>query len=120
MHMTEIHKLEAGWAAVDDPRRIDPFGVAGESDRLDAGCEPPVVAVAWPALREVGSHEEHGYAHNRPVRINAKDTPVPYHPNLWAAHRPTARSIAAAMTRARCSRSRFLKLSSTVRPVSAS
>ena len=31
-----------------------------------------------------------------PVRINAKDTPVPYHPNLWAAHRPTARSIAAA------------------------
>jgi pyruvate dehydrogenase E1 component beta subunit/2-oxoisovalerate dehydrogenase E1 component beta subunit len=31
-----------------------------------------------------------------PMRLNAKDTPVPYHPNLWAAHRPTARSIAAA------------------------
>lgn len=31
-----------------------------------------------------------------PVRLNAKDTPVPFHPNLWAAHRPTARSIAAA------------------------
>jgi pyruvate dehydrogenase E1 component beta subunit/2-oxoisovalerate dehydrogenase E1 component beta subunit len=31
-----------------------------------------------------------------PARLNAKDTPVPYHPNLWAAHRPTARSIAAA------------------------
>jgi pyruvate dehydrogenase E1 component beta subunit/2-oxoisovalerate dehydrogenase E1 component beta subunit len=30
-----------------------------------------------------------------PQRLNAKDTPVPYHPNLWAAHRPTARSIAA-------------------------
>ena len=30
-----------------------------------------------------------------PKRLNAKDTPVPYHPNLWAAHRPTARSIAA-------------------------
>jgi len=29
-----------------------------------------------------------------PARINAKDTPVPYHPNLWAAHRPTARTIA--------------------------
>src|SRR3954454_17843038 len=29
-------------------------------------------------------------------RLNAKDTPIPYHPNLWAAHRPTARSIAAA------------------------
>jgi pyruvate dehydrogenase E1 component beta subunit/2-oxoisovalerate dehydrogenase E1 component beta subunit len=31
-----------------------------------------------------------------PQRLNAKDTPVPYHPNLWSAHRPTARSIAAA------------------------
>jgi len=31
-----------------------------------------------------------------PMRLNAKDTPVPLHPNLWAAHRPTARSIAAA------------------------
>lgn len=31
-----------------------------------------------------------------PQRLNAKDTPIPYHPNLWAAHRPTARSIGAA------------------------
>ncbi len=31
-----------------------------------------------------------------PQRLNAKDTPVPYHPNLWAAHRPTARSIVDA------------------------
>lgn len=31
-----------------------------------------------------------------PQRLNAKDTPVPYHPNLWAAHRPTSRSIADA------------------------
>jgi pyruvate/2-oxoglutarate/acetoin dehydrogenase E1 component len=31
-----------------------------------------------------------------PQRLNAKDTPVPYHPNLWAAHRPTARSIVEA------------------------
>jgi acetoin:2,6-dichlorophenolindophenol oxidoreductase subunit beta len=29
-----------------------------------------------------------------PQRLNARDTPVPYHPNLWAVHRPTARSIA--------------------------
>lgn len=32
-----------------------------------------------------------------PQRLNAKDTPVPYHPNLWAAHRPTAHSIAMAV-----------------------
>jgi pyruvate dehydrogenase E1 component beta subunit/2-oxoisovalerate dehydrogenase E1 component beta subunit len=32
-----------------------------------------------------------------PQRLNAKDTPVPYHPNLWAAHRPTAHSITLAV-----------------------
>ncbi len=32
-----------------------------------------------------------------PMRLNAKDTPVPYHPNLWGTHRPTARTISAAM-----------------------
>ena len=31
-----------------------------------------------------------------PHRLNAKDTPVPFHPHLWAAHRPTARSVATA------------------------
>src|SRR6059036_48583 len=34
-----------------------------------------------------------------PQRLIAKETPVPYHPALWAAHRPTARSIAAAARR---------------------
>ncbi len=31
-----------------------------------------------------------------PQRLNAKDTPIPYHPDLWSVHRPTARSISAA------------------------
>lgn len=31
-----------------------------------------------------------------PQRLNAKDTPVPYHPDLWSAHRPTASAIATA------------------------
>ena len=30
-----------------------------------------------------------------PQRINARDTPIPYHPNLWTEHRPNAKSIAA-------------------------
>lgn len=34
-----------------------------------------------------------------PQRLNAKDTPVPYHPNLWAAHRPTASTVAQAARR---------------------
>jgi acetoin:2,6-dichlorophenolindophenol oxidoreductase subunit beta len=31
-----------------------------------------------------------------PQRLNAKDTPIPFHTDLWAMHRPTARSITAA------------------------
>ena len=34
-----------------------------------------------------------------PMRVNAKDTPVPYHPDLWSVHRPTASTIAAAARR---------------------
>lgn len=34
-----------------------------------------------------------------PQRLNSKDTPIPYHPNLWKAHRPTAPGIAAALRR---------------------
>src|SRR5438874_5925327 len=29
------------------------------------------------------------------ARVNARDTPIPYHPNLWSAHRPGAKMIAA-------------------------
>lgn len=32
-----------------------------------------------------------------PMRLNAKDTPVPYHPKLWAMHRPTPESICVAL-----------------------
>ena len=32
-----------------------------------------------------------------PRRINAKETPIPFHPNLWGTHRPTAHSIASAV-----------------------
>jgi acetoin:2,6-dichlorophenolindophenol oxidoreductase subunit beta len=32
-----------------------------------------------------------------PQRLNSKDTPIPYHPNLWKAHRPTAASIVAEL-----------------------
>jgi len=32
-----------------------------------------------------------------PRRLNSKDTPIPYHPNLWAAHRPTAATIESAL-----------------------
>jgi pyruvate dehydrogenase E1 component beta subunit/2-oxoisovalerate dehydrogenase E1 component beta subunit len=63
------------------------------------------VGEAWPwggvtaeVIARVAS-EGFGLLDAAPQRLNAKDTPVPYHPNLWAAHRPTARSIAAAARR---------------------
>ncbi|HEY3863154.1 MAG TPA: transketolase C-terminal domain-containing protein [Verrucomicrobiae bacterium] len=31
-----------------------------------------------------------------PQRLNAKDTPIPFHPHLWLVHRPTAQSVCAA------------------------
>ncbi|MBK1791580.1 alpha-ketoacid dehydrogenase subunit beta [Persicirhabdus sediminis] len=32
-----------------------------------------------------------------PARLNARDTPIPYHPKLWADHRPTPQTIAASL-----------------------
>ena len=60
------------------------------------------VGEAWPwggVTAEVIARvtaEGYGLLDAPPQRLNAKDTPVPYHPNLWAAHRPTSRSVAAA------------------------
>src|SRR2546427_12731948 len=60
------------------------------------------VGEAWPwggvtaeVIARVAS-EGFGLLDAPPQRLNAKDTPVPYHPNLWTVHRPTARSIAGA------------------------
>jgi pyruvate dehydrogenase E1 component beta subunit/2-oxoisovalerate dehydrogenase E1 component beta subunit len=60
------------------------------------------VGEAWPwggvtaeVVARVAS-EGFGLLDAPPQRLNAKDTPIPYHPNLWAAHRPTARSIEQA------------------------
>lgn len=34
-----------------------------------------------------------------PARLNARDTPIPYHPDLWRAHRPTPETIVLALRR---------------------
>jgi pyruvate dehydrogenase E1 component beta subunit/2-oxoisovalerate dehydrogenase E1 component beta subunit len=63
------------------------------------------VGEAWPwggvtaeIVARVAS-EGFGMLDAPPQRLNAKETPVPYHPNLWGTHRPTANSIAAAVRR---------------------
>lgn len=64
-----------------------------------------VVGEAWPwggVTAEVVARvaqEGFGLLDAPPMRLNAKDTPVPYHPNLWGTHRPTASSITASMRR---------------------
>ncbi|MGH8046121.1 MAG: alpha-ketoacid dehydrogenase subunit beta [Chthoniobacterales bacterium] len=42
------------------------------------------------------SAEAFGLLDAPPQRLNAKDTPVPYHPALWGTHRPTAGAVTAA------------------------
>ena len=32
-----------------------------------------------------------------PQRLSSRDTPIPYHQNLWKSHRPTAQSIATSL-----------------------
>ena len=69
--------------------------VARTGRLLCVGESYPWGGVTAEVIARVAS-EGFGLLDAPPQRLNAKDTPVPYHPNLWAAHRPTARSIASA------------------------
>jgi pyruvate dehydrogenase E1 component beta subunit/2-oxoisovalerate dehydrogenase E1 component beta subunit len=69
--------------------------VARTGRLLCVGESWPWGGVAAEVIARVAT-EGFGLLDAPPQRLNAKDTPVPYHPDLWAAHRPTARSIAAA------------------------
>ena len=63
------------------------------------------VSEAWPwggVSAEVVarvSAEGFGLLDAPPQRLNARDTPVPYHPDLWSSHRPTAAAIVSALRR---------------------
>ena len=69
--------------------------VARTGRLLCVGEEWPWGGATAEVIARVAS-EGFGLLDAPPMRLNAKDTPVPFHPNLWAAHRPTARSITAA------------------------
>ena len=92
-----------GWQIeVVDLRSVKPLdtdkvmaSVARTGRLLCVGESWPWGGVTAEVVARVAS-EGFGLLDAPPQRLNAKDTPVPYHPNLWAAHRPTARSIAAA------------------------
>jgi pyruvate/2-oxoglutarate/acetoin dehydrogenase E1 component len=92
-----------GWEIeVVDLRTVKPLdtdtvmaSVARTGRLLCVGESWPWGGVTAEVIARVAS-EGFGLLDAPPQRLNAKDTPVPYHPNLWAAHRPTARSIATA------------------------
>ena len=62
-----------------------------------------VVGEAWPwggvAAEVISRVATEGFCllDAPPQRLNAKETPVPYHPALWGTHRPTASSIANSL-----------------------
>jgi pyruvate dehydrogenase E1 component beta subunit/2-oxoisovalerate dehydrogenase E1 component beta subunit len=92
-----------GWKIeVVDLRSVKPLdtdtvmaSVARTGRLLCVGESWPWGGVTAEVIARVAS-EGFGLLDAPPQRLNSKDTPVPYHPKLWAAHRPTARSIAAA------------------------
>jgi len=92
-----------GWEIeVVDLRSVKPLdtdtimaSVARTGRLLCVGESWPWGGVTAEIIARVAS-EGFGLLDVPPQRLNARDTPVPYHPNLWMAHRPTARAIAAA------------------------
>ena len=95
--------VSEGWEVeVVDLRSVKPLdtdtvmaSVARTGKLLCVGESWPWGGVTAEVIARVAS-EGYGLLDAPPQRLNAKDTPVPYHPNLWAAHRPTVRAVAAA------------------------
>jgi len=93
-----------GWEIeVIDLRSIKPLdtdtvlaSVARTGRLLAVGEAWPWGGVTAEILARVAT-EGFGLLDAPPMRLNAKDTPVPYSPNLWGTHRPTAKTIAAAL-----------------------
>ena len=97
---------EDGYALeIIDLRTVKPLdmdtvlaSVARTGRLLCVSEEWPWGGVAAEVIARVTS-EGFGLLDVAPQRLNAKDTPVPYHPDLWSVHRPTASAIAEASRR---------------------
>ena len=86
-----------------DLRTLRPFHLAGvlgsvsNTGRLVVASEDfPAGGVAAEVLAAVAQHG-FGLLDAPPARVTALDTPIPFHPVLWAAHRPQAADIAQAV-----------------------
>jgi pyruvate dehydrogenase E1 component beta subunit/2-oxoisovalerate dehydrogenase E1 component beta subunit len=72
--------------------------VARTSRLLCVGESWPWGGVNAEVIASVATHGFH-LLDAPPQRINSKDTPVPFSPNLWSAHKPSSQVIAAAARR---------------------
>lgn len=101
--MADELAVEGFEVEVVDLRSIKPLdtdtvlaSVARTGRLLAVGESWPWGGVTAEVVARVSS-EGFGLLDAPPKRINAKETPIPYHPNLWGTHRPTAHSIASAV-----------------------
>lgn len=100
----EMVSREVGWEIeVVDLRTIKPLdmdtilaSVARTGRLLAVGEDFPWGGTTAEVVARVAAEGFH-LLDAPPQRLNAKDTPIPYHPNLWKAHRPTLEAIAAGI-----------------------
>lgn len=96
--------VQDGWQIeVIDLRTVKPLdtdtvlaSVARTGRLLAVGEAWPWGGVTAEVIARVAT-EGFGLLDAAPMRLNAKDSPVPFHPDLWAAHRPTANAVAARL-----------------------
>ena len=99
-----LHKANIE-AEVVDLRCIKPLDVKTVLESVARTARLLCVGESWPwggvnseVITSVVTHGFH-LLDAPPQRINSKDTPVPFHPNLLGAHKPSSQAIAAAARR---------------------
>jgi acetoin:2,6-dichlorophenolindophenol oxidoreductase subunit beta len=99
-----LHKADIE-AEVVDLRCIKPLDVKTVLESVARTARLLCVGESWPwggvNSEVIASVVTHGFhlLDAPPQRINSKDTPVPFHPNLLGAHKPSSQVIAAAARR---------------------
>lgn len=92
-------------AEVVDLRCIKPLDIKTVLDSVARTARLLCVGESWPwggvNSEVIASVVTQGFhlLDAPPQRINSKDAPIPFHPNLWSAHKPSSQVIAAAARR---------------------
>jgi len=92
-------------AEVVDLRCIKPLDIKTVLDSVARTARLLCVGESWPwggvNSEVIASVVTQGFhlLDAPPQRINSKDAPIPFHPNLWSAHKPSSQVIAAAVRR---------------------